>query len=93
MQSDRGLRMLGERLNLTNRLIITMALACVVFGASVGYLYFKSQLAPVTDDGEPTDGNLVGVIYIEGSITSSEGTGSVTEAINEAISNSSINRW
>ncbi len=80
----------GERLNLTNRLIIVMALACVVFGASVGYLYFKSQLAPATDNGEPTDGNLVGVIHIEGSITSSAGTGSVTEAINEAISNSSL---
>jgi hypothetical protein len=54
--------MLGERLNLTNRLIIVMALACVVFGASVGYLYFKSQVVPATGDGEPTDGNLVGVI-------------------------------
>jgi len=82
--------MLGERLNLTNRLIITMALACVVFGASVGYLLFKSQLVPATDNGEPTDGNLVGVIHIEGSITSSDGTGGVTEAINEAISNSSL---
>ena len=86
MQSDRGLRMLGERLNLTNRLIITMALACVVFGVSVSYLYFKSQIAPTGLNGEPTDGNLIGVIHIEGSITSSDGAGGVTEAINEAIS-------
>ena len=82
--------MLGDRLNLTNRLIIVMALSCVIFGASIGYLYFKSQVPPETENGEGADGNLVGVIHIEGSITSSDGTGSVTEMINEAISNSSL---
>ena len=81
--------MLGDRSNLTSRLIIVMALACAVFGASVGYLFFKSQLGLVTDE-EPVAGGLVGVIHIDGTITSTEGANVITEALNQAISNSSL---
>jgi protease-4 len=65
-----------------SRLAIVLALACILLVSGLGYLYF-------TERGG-VERNMVGVIHIEGAITSAEAAGIVTAVINRAISNSSV---
>ena len=64
------------------RLALVVVLACILLFSSLGYLYFSGR--------EVVAGNLVGVIHVDGDVTSSETAGFVTAAINDAISNMSI---
>lgn len=64
------------------RLALVVVLACILLFSGLGYLYFRGRGAAA--------GNLVGVIHVDGDVTSSETAGFVTAAINDAISNMSI---
>jgi len=64
------------------RLMIVLALACIILISGLSYAYFSRPRA--------FERNLIGVIRVEGTITSTEATGRITAAINRAIQNSSV---
>ncbi len=67
------------------RLVLVMAVACVLIVSGFAYLYFSGLgVAPAPRR------NLVGVISVEGSIVSSKDAWEVEAAINNAVHNSSI---
>jgi protease-4 len=66
--------------NYGNRLLIVLVLACIVLFSGLGYMILSGR----------DEGNIVGVIHIEGAITSSQKIGEISVAINNAITDSSI---
>lgn len=64
------------------RLMIVLALACIILVSGLSYAYFSRPRV--------FERNLVGVIRVDGAITSTEVTGRITTAINWAIQNSSV---
>ena len=63
-------------------LALILILASVLLFSSLGYQFFRGR----PEEEVP----IVGVIQVTGAITSTEGTGLVTSAINQAISNASV---
>jgi len=74
--------MFRGRLSFGGRLVIVLALVCILFVSGFSYLYF-SRLTVF-------ERNLIGVIRVDGTITSTEGTGRITAAISQAMHNSSV---
>jgi protease-4 len=64
------------------RLMFVLALACIILVSGLSYAYFSRPRG--------FERNLIGVIRVEGTITSTEATGRITAAINRAIQNSSV---
>jgi protease-4 len=64
------------------RLALVVVLASILLFSGLGYLYYSGRGVAA--------GNLVGVIHVDGDVTSSETASIVTAAINDAISNMSI---
>jgi len=75
--------------NRRNRLIFVMAAAFVIIASGLSYLYFSGQ-GPVEPENDIAVKGVVGVIHIDGPITSAERTSAIASAINEAISNKSV---
>lgn len=67
--------MKGRTSNFGSRLLLFMALACILLFSGLSYLILSGRDV----------GNVIGIIHVEGAITSVEGTSVVTSAINEAI--------
>ncbi|HUS79543.1 MAG TPA: S49 family peptidase [Patescibacteria group bacterium] len=76
-------------MNRRNRLIFVMAAAFVIIASGLSYLYFSGQ-GPVEPENDIAVKGVVGVIHIDGPITSAERTSAIASAINEAISNKSV---
>jgi len=71
---------------LEKRLLLVLAFASIVIIAGFAYLFFENAQNQVV----PPAPGLIGVINVDGPIISVEGTEAVVDAIDEAISNSSI---
>lgn len=65
-----------------SRLTVVLVIVCTLLFSGLGYLYVTRPSAG--------GGNLIGVIHVSGTITTSEGTGRITSAINNAMGNASI---
>lgn len=65
-----------------SRLLVVMAIACVLLFSALGFQYISSRRV--------VERNFVGVINVGGTIISTDSADSVTAAINNAISNSSV---
>ncbi|TEU08825.1 hypothetical protein E3J20_07785, partial [Candidatus Bathyarchaeota archaeon] len=68
---------------LEKRLLVVLAIASIIIISGFAYLYLDGRKPAV-------EGNLIGVINVDGAIVTVEGTSLITAAINRAISNSSI---
>ena len=68
---------------LEKRLLVVLAIASIIIVSGFAYLYLDGRKPAV-------EGNLIGVINVDGAIVTVEGTSLITAAINRAISNSSI---
>ncbi len=74
--------MARKSLGFGTRLMIVLALACIILVSGLSYAYFSRPRA--------FERNFIGVIRVEGTFTSTEATGRITAAINRAIHNSSV---
>ena len=66
--------------NYGNRLVIVLVLACILLFSGLGYMILRGG----------DEGNIIGVIHIEGAITSSRKIGEISAAINNAITDPQI---
>jgi len=77
-----GVVRVGERFAFGKKLVVTLALVSILLVSGLGYLYYSGT--------KKAERNLVGVISVEGPIISSQTAVRVTEAINQAIFNTSV---
>jgi len=70
------------RLDFGKKLVVALALACVLLVSGLGYMYLAGT--------GRAERNLVGVISVEGAIISSRAAGEVAAAINQAMFNASV---
>jgi protease-4 len=68
------------RVSYAKKLIVILALVCVILFSSLGYFYY----------GRRPQRNLVGVISVKGPLISSNNAAQITGVINQVISNSSV---
>ncbi|GAF94367.1 unnamed protein product, partial [marine sediment metagenome] len=72
-----------EYSGLEKRLFVVLIIASIIIVSGFAYLYLDGGKAPI-------ESSLIGVIDIDGAIISVEETDLISDAINRAISNSSI---
>lgn len=66
--------------NYGNRIVIVLVLACILLFSGLGYMILRGG----------DEGNIIGVIHIEGAITSSRKIGEISAAINNVITDPQI---